>query len=114
LKGTSCPECGEELRLRIGPDAPAAGWYTAGLIGVSMALGSHLLPLLLVLPMDPDGALLLLPGTSIALVSLAGWIRARRRLSRASTLTRSTFMSAALVLPIMVLVLSAVLVAVLD
>jgi len=94
LTGTRCPECNEELVLRVGMAEPRIAWFIAGVVGVGMCLGFCALLLVWALYMGarrgPGGPPLkdlvpLAAGVLVGAGVLCGWIRAKRRLGRAST-----------------------------
>lgn len=46
LKGSTCPECGLALTLRVNLQEPALGSFVAGIVGICTTLGFHAIVLL--------------------------------------------------------------------
>lgn len=97
LTGTRCPECNQELVLRVGLAEPRLAWFVAGLVGIGMGLGFSLLLLLYAIQRSVFGrggrmqTEFLAPvalGTLVGAIVLMVWIRSRRRLSGASSASR--------------------------
>jgi hypothetical protein len=94
LTGTRCPECNQELVLRVGLAEPRMAWFVAGVIGIAMGLGFSLMVLVwtgaMVLSRGRVGGprfqdmVPLRVGTLVGAAAMYWWVHARRRLAGAS------------------------------
>lgn len=94
LTGTRCPECNQELVLRVGLAEPRMAWFIAGVIGIAMGLGFSSMVLVwagaMVLSRGGIGGprfqevVPLIVGTLIGAAAMFWWVRARRRFASAS------------------------------
>ena len=91
LTSSECPECGQELCLRIALATPNWAAFIAGVIGLSMSLGfSALLLLFAVVIMMIEGSATAMPGTIpsliigliVSCVLLGIWLMRSRSLRR--------------------------------
>lgn len=96
LGGTACPECGEELVLRIGLAEPKLRLFIAGLLGLAFGAGFHGLVFLwagwMVIrgnggPQAMDFARLLV-GVFLCGAGLVAWLRLRQSVRRATRPTQ--------------------------
>lgn len=94
-----CPECNQELCLRVGLAEPKLAWFVSGLVGIGMGLGfSSLLMLYAIVAsrMMSRGSIPssfwhpVICGTLIGIALLMLWVRARRRIGRLDALQRWT------------------------
>jgi hypothetical protein len=92
LRAPICPECGDELVLRVGLAHPQQGAFIAGLVGLAAGAGfSGLLCVYVVVAiviqsrtdLPPHFWTVTLLPTSVEASGLAAWMRCRRRISRA-------------------------------
>ena len=103
LTGTRCPECNQELRLRVGLMDPHLAWYIFGIVGIGMSLGFCALLLIWVGSMIATGSsgpqgrdiLLLAAGSIVAGALMWWWLGARRRFAGASPRSRWNYAAAA-------------------
>ena len=95
LTGTRCPECNQELVLRVGLAEPRMAWFVAGTVGISMGLGFCLMLTIwagvsLVWQSSRGGGpqfgqiVPLAAGSVVGGLLMWWWVRARRRLSGAT------------------------------
>jgi predicted RNA-binding Zn-ribbon protein involved in translation (DUF1610 family) len=92
LTGVRCPECGEELQLRVSPVEPRQAAPISGLVGVSMGLGLNALLLVYAaIEVGKAGRVdrFMYPfvvyntvGGFVHVVALGGWIAGWRRIRR--------------------------------
>jgi hypothetical protein len=97
LTGSRCPECNQELTLRVGLVEQKLAWFITGLAGIAMPTGFCAIlacyAFARVVRMRGSGppmwqVWLILIGAVIGLAVLIAWIRARRRVGRAPPQTR--------------------------
>ena len=96
LTGTRCPECNQELRMRVGLVEPRLAWFISGVVGIGMSLGFCVFLLVWVVFMlvrrigGPSGQdlMLLAAGSIVAGGLMWWWLGARRRLASASQWNR--------------------------
>lgn len=109
LQGAVCPECGQELMIRVGLVEPRLAAWLFGLVGISAGLGfCALMTTYFLLTMlqygwdifgDINGAFItLVLGIPFGITALVVWLKSRRRLCRASSGTRWTLATVATVL----------------
>lgn len=109
--GDRCPECGLPLRLQLVPSASALPALIVGTVVISAALGfSLLLWIVMIIAYFVEVAngptayrvhTVLGGGVLIATVCLAGWVRSRLRLQRASPVGRWLLVVACLLIPLL-------------
>ena len=107
LTGTRCPECNQELRLRVGLVELRLAWFVTGLIGIGMGLGFSALLLMYAVTdrlfaqyRGPPGQVWwpLAAGTVLGGALLAGWVLNRRRWALHSAQRRWALVFAAWIL----------------
>lgn len=91
LTGTRCPECNQELVLRVGLAEPRMAWFVTGVVGISMGLGFSLMVSIwagLVFMRRGGGGgprfqeiVPLVVGSVVGALLMCWWVRGRRRLS---------------------------------
>ena len=104
LRGRTCPECGERLRLAVGLVEPKLGTFLVGVVGLAVAVGFSGLGFLFVAiqvlagRMRPSNLSLADPHILVVYVvllfsslSLFAWLRHYRRLRRKSDGVRWTY-----------------------
>jgi hypothetical protein len=115
LGGTRCPECGDELVLRVGVVEPRQATLIAGLVGVSAGFGLNALLLLyaaitifweggaggLVYPFVLTNAV----GAVVTGIAIWAWVRNWHRIRRCRAITRRLLMIACWALSLLDLVL---------
>lgn len=104
LQGSRCPECGDELALRVGVVEPRQGALIAGLIGLAAGAGmSGLLIGFAILvdlfrwsggPDDPPFWFVTIGGFLVEVAALALWLRLWRRIRRLSVSAKSLLVAA--------------------
>jgi hypothetical protein len=81
LAGNRCPECGDELALRVNLVEPKLAPFLTGLVGLAACAGFYiLLTVFAILKERPGGRIMvvLLGGSGVAVIGLATFLLCRR------------------------------------
>lgn len=111
LTGTTCPECGETLTLRVGSPHACSTAFIVGLIGLALPVGLIGIPLMTFLPLmmfhsgrhiDRSSSMLPLHFfvTLVACLPLFIWLGFSRRIQRSKPTTRALLDGACWLAPI--------------
>lgn len=95
LTGDRCPECNQQLVLRVGLREPMLGLFITGLVGICMGLGfsALLVAYALMRVLDRRGGVPhnywhpTLIGTAVGIFLLIIWIRVRPRMNQRGAVT---------------------------